>query len=286
MKKHLSFLFLLLAMAAPATAQVDFKVGLRFGATLSRFRATNWHATIPDSSRYVFGGQAFNGSFSGLRADETRSMGQVRGTLGVVFRIGIGKFAIQPELLFSGLGGRDEREVTSTSFLASNTDSLNYVFHNGGGPTLTPGSNVGVGETLRVRYENVYLQIPILARYRPLNVDGVSPYVVFGPVIDMRLFSLQWNERVVADHANNTYRMENKGTNFNEMGTNVKLTNVGASLAMGAGVDFPFGFEIEIRYNLGLSAFATFRDPNALGTTYFRLKQGAWFFTLSKTFGK
>jgi hypothetical protein len=286
MKKLLALFALTLALAAPATAQVEFKVGMRFGATMNWFRAVNVHSDITNA-KFGFGGQAINGSFFGADNTDERSQSLWRGTLGVLFRVGFGKFAVQPELLFSGQGGRATRTISPLTFATYNSNAdalarLNYLRQENG-QTTSPTAQVGLNEELSVRYENVNLQVPILARYRPLGKGVISPYVLFGPVIDFRLFSLQWNERAVADVGANKVRFENKGTNFNEM-DNVRLANIGTSLAMGAGVDFPFGMEIEFRYNLGLSPFATFK--NNAGTEMFALKQRSWFLTLSKTFGK
>lgn len=283
MKLRLLFAALFLLGSTMSLRAQDFDFGIKFGPTMA------WIGTNKLDDKYIqdgkfFGGAAYNGLSNGVSnagdpSLENRSRSTFRANLGFYSSLRFGNFAVQVEALIAGMGGTDEREITQTTFSGNSYNALiqgydysavepTYLTNNGL-PTTMGTANLGLGEKVRIRYENVYVQIPILARYEFLKV--AKPFVMMGPAIGVRALSLQWNDRIKANTSGNaglgSYDTDVKSMQLGAIGDDpaseqpykFDMNGVDVSWVFAAGLRLPV-VEFELRYTAGLTNFATIQE--------------------------
>jgi Outer membrane protein beta-barrel domain len=245
----------------------DFDFGIKFGPTMSWIGTNELDGSTFDNG--YFGGGARNGLVNGVddpTADNNmsdRSLTHFRGSAGFFASVRFGNYAVQMELLATGLGGRDKRTITAATIAATEFNNGEagpvYVQQNGL-PNYT--NSLAVGDEIVVHYENVYVQIPVLFRYEFLKV--AKPFFLLGPSFGIPVLNNVWTERVLVNNTAGSTETDAKGINLGDVGNadalyqpiGYDIAPLDIGLVVAAGLRLPV-IEFELRYNLGLNNFAT-----------------------------
>jgi hypothetical protein len=245
-----TFLAVLLALVSATGLQaqsLDF--GFRFGAN---FNTMNAKVDIDG-------------------AEEPDYSTTVRGQLGFLGRVGLGNMltglAIQPEFNLNVKGGKQAGTVviepSTQGGIRGQDGATAQQYRVNGNPVISPTDGMfdndddnRLEKDVNIRQEVLQIQIPILVRKEFLKV--VKPFIQAGPAIGFNVFDQYWYDRVIIDQSHDNAEVRNGDVSARasdeEDGIATDINTAAFGLVFGGGVKFPFGLEVEARYDLGLTS--------------------------------